>query len=337
MYPIIDQDRVHQIWTTIGKIILGLIISGLLTWLVINGLNWAIVKVTILSLNIPLLLVSILVFLINNYIRAFRWQVLLLNENVSVHRLFIVENEGLGLNNLMPIRIAAEAIQWTALTVNNNVRGSFALATLGMVRVLDLIANILILTIGFIFIPEMDEFRFYIIGISIFGLVSISLITFMLWSQNNLPLINQIPGLKSFISSVASLTNSPSRLWLSLLISLIYWMIIGLTVWLIALSLNIPVSLLAATIIVIGTIFFATAIPSAPSSIGTFEAVMIYMLSIFGLESESSFSYAVIVHLVLFLPPSIIALIFLPSEGIGAFTKIRSLIGQFNRIAKTSK
>lgn len=334
MNPLID--RVNERWVTIGKITLGLTISGLLTWFVINGLDWTMIKVVLLSLNIPLLLLSILIFLINNYIRAFRWRLLLLNENISVHRLFIVENEGLGLNNLIPIRVAAEAVQWTALTVNNNVNGSFTLATLGMVRVLDLIASILILTIGFIFIEEMHEFRFYIIGISIFGLLTISLIILMSWSHKNFPLINRVPGLKSFISSVTSLTNSPGRLSLSLSLSFIYWILIGLTVWIVALSLNIPVSLLTATVTVIGTIFFATAIPSAPSSIGTFEAVMIYMLGIFGLERESSFSYAVIVHLILFLPPSIIALIFLPSEGIGAFTKIRSLIGQFNRIAKKS-
>ena len=68
------------------------------------------------------------------------------------------------------------------------------MASLGMVRVLDLIASILILAIGFIFIQEMSNFRFYIVGISIFDLLTIILVILMSWSHKNFSLITRVPG-----------------------------------------------------------------------------------------------------------------------------------------------
>ena len=68
------------------------------------------------------------------------------------------------------------------------------MASLGMVRVLDLIASILILAIGFILIQEMSNFRFYIVGISIFDLLTIILVIFMSWSHKNFSLITRVPG-----------------------------------------------------------------------------------------------------------------------------------------------
>jgi uncharacterized membrane protein YbhN (UPF0104 family) len=77
-----------------------------------------------------------------------------------------------------------------------------------------------------------------------------------------------------------------------------------------------------------GTIFFATAVPAAPSAIGTFEFAVIYVLDFFGVERESGFGFAVITHAVFFLPPTVIAAIFLPREGIVSVGRIRGLVAR---------
>jgi uncharacterized membrane protein YbhN (UPF0104 family) len=75
-----------------------------------------------------------------------------------------------------------------------------------------------------------------------------------------------------------------------------------------------------------GTIFFATTVPAAPSAVGTFEFAVVYVLEYFGVDREAGFGFAVIIHAVLFLPPTIIAAIFLPREGVLAVGRIRGLV-----------
>jgi uncharacterized membrane protein YbhN (UPF0104 family) len=65
-----------------------------------------------------------------------------------------------------------------------------------------------------------------------------------------------------------------------------------------------------------GTIFFATAVPAAPSALGTFEWAVVYVLEFFDIDRSAGFGYAVVIHAVFFLPPTIIAAVFLPREGI---------------------
>ena len=319
--------------TTLARVLLGLSISAVLAWLVLRGLDWALVKDTFAGMSPLLGVLALLVFIASNFLRAYRWRLLFLEEEVSVARLFIVENEGLGLNNLVPVRVAAEAVQWAVLTVRDGTNGATTLASLGMVRVLDVVASTFILGVAFIFIPEMSNFTIYVVGAVGFAVVVMFLVWLLAWSNRGFPLVRRIPALHSFTKAVATLASSPRILGYALLLSVVYWLMIGMTVWVVALSLNISMSPATATVAVMGTIFFATAVPSAPAAVGTFEAAMMYVLGYFGVERELAFGYAVMVHAILFLPPSLIALIFLPGEGVGAFSQLRSLTGQFNRSA----
>ena len=107
------------------------------------------------------------------------------------------------------------------------------------------------------------------------------------------------------------------------MLSIAYWILVGITAWTIAMAIDIPISPITATLVIMGTIFFATAVPAAPSAIGTYEFAVVYVLGFFGMEREAGFGFAVITHAVFFLPPTIIAAIFLPREGIGSIGKLR--------------
>ena len=107
-----------------------------------------------------------------------------------------------------------------------------------------------------------------------------------------------------------------------------YWVLVGVTAWVIAVAIDLSISLTTATLVILGTIFFATAVPAAPSAIGTFEFAVIYILELFGVEREAGFGFAVIAHAVFFLPPTIMAAIFLPREGILSAGRIRGLVGR---------
>ena len=108
-----------------------------------------------------------------------------------------------------------------------------------------------------------------------------------------------------------------------------YWLLVGLTAWILAGAIDLSISPTTATLVIMGTIFFATAVPAAPAAIGTFEFAVVYVLDeFFGVSRESGFGFAVITHAVFFLPPTLMAAVFLPREGLGSFSRLRSLMAE---------
>ena len=128
-----------------AQIGLGLAASAGLGWLALRGLDWGVVRGQFESLSVPLVVVGLLIFIFASWLRACRWRLLFFDEEISVGRLFIVQNEGIGLNNLVPLRIASEPVQLAVLVLRDRVDGAKALATLGMERVLDIFVSTAVL------------------------------------------------------------------------------------------------------------------------------------------------------------------------------------------------
>ncbi len=305
------------------RLIIGLGISGLMGWLVIRGIDWSRVSETFSSVSVPLVLLSVVVFMVAGLLRAYRWQLLFVNERVPLLRLFIVQNEGLGLNNVLPVRIASEATQLAILTMRDRIKPSTAVATMGMERVMDVVASTIILTIALFLVPQMSSFKNYVwaaIGLTV---LSIAIVRFLAWGSGGLDLFRKIRFLTTFSESVRELERHKTRLTASLAVSVGYWLLVGTSAWLIAIAIDLGISPFTATVIIMGTIFFATSVPAAPGAIGTFEFAMVYVLGFFGVLREDSLGFALLTHAVFFLPPTIIAAIFLPREGLELMKRLK--------------
>ncbi|MBF8266967.1 MAG: conserved rane protein of unknown function [Dehalococcoidia bacterium] len=301
---------------------LGGIASLGLGWLASRGLSWGQALDALGGLPLPVVALALLVFFISNLVRAYRWRLLFLKERISVARLFLIENIGQGVNNLLPVRIASEATQFTILTLRDGVSRGTALATLGMIRVMDIWANSLILAVSLLFIHSAaGQLARYAAGSLLFSLVLLALVRFVSWGSRGLPLLRRLPLLSTFAASVAEMEKRKDRLVASLAASLAAWVILGLSGWIVARSMGIPLSLAQVLLVILSTIFFATAIPSLPGAIGTFEAVMVYVMGIFGVDKNLAFPYALFVHALVFLPPILMAAIFLPREGMGSLRR----------------
>ena len=310
---------------TIGKFGIGLTASLGLGWLAIRGLDWSQVRESLAGVSIPLLTLSVIIFMAASYLRAVRWQVLFVDEKISTWRLFIIQNEGIGLNNVLPVRVASEPLQLGILTLRDRINAATALATLGMERVIDVIASTLILAVAFFLVPEMKNFTLYVWGAIGFTIVAVALVRFFAWSSDAVSFFRRFRFLSEFTLAVKDLERERLRLSASLVISIAYWLIVGIIAWIVAQAVNLSISPMTATLVIMGTIFFATAVPAAPSAIGTFEFAVVYVLELFGVEREAGFGFAVITHAVFFLPPTIIAAVFLPREGILSMGLLRGL------------
>ena len=321
-------------WVTEGaKLALGLGVSGLLGWLAIRGLEWGDVVDSLAAVSPVKLTLALAVFMSAGWLRAVRWKLLFTNEQIAVLRLFIVQHEGLGFSNVMPFRVASEVTQLAVLTLRDGIKGATALATLGMERVIDAVATTGVLAVCFLLVPEMRGFTFsamgrelpvsaFIGGLLGFTLLAVLLVRLFAWSES-LGFVARIPFLAAFAHAVGELERERKRLVLSLGVSICYWLLVGATAWLIATALDLPISPVVATVVVMATIFFATAVPAAPSAIGAFEFAVIYVLRFFGFEDNDAFVFAVVCHAVFFLPATIIAAIFLPREGVMSLSRIR--------------
>ena len=299
-----------------SRLLAGILASGALGWLSIRGLDWELVGQNLAQVSFPLLALALVVFILAGWLRALRWHMLFVNQKLSVGRLFIIQHEGLGLSNIMPVRIASEVTQLAVLTMRDGVRGSTALAALGMERVVDVVASTLILAISFLLVPQIKEFGLFVWGAIAFAATAVALVRLLAWSSVSIKFIRRVSFLASFATAVRELEHERARLLGSFLISVVYWIMVGITAWIVAQAIELEVSPMATTLVIMGTIFFTTALPAAPSAIGTFEFAVVYVLGIIGVDKADAFGYAVMVHLVLFLPPTIIAAVFLPREGI---------------------
>ena len=307
----------------VAKFAVGLAASAGLGWLAIRGLDWGLVADSVSGVSGATLFGAITVFLFASYLRAYRWQLLFVHERISTPRLFVIQNEGIGLNNLMPVRVASEPLQLAILSIRDRVKASTALATLGMERVIDVVASALILAIAFFLVPEMKNFTLYVWGAIGFAVLAIVVVRTLVWGSHGLKVVRRFPALAAFLDAVRDLDRERLRLSASFTVSLVYWVLVGVTAWLVARAVDIPLSPINATLVTMGTIFFATAVPAAPSALGTFEWAVVYILGFFGLGREESLAYAILIHAVFFLPPTLIAVAFLPREGVISIRNLR--------------
>jgi len=309
--------------TLVLRLTLGVLVSLGLGWLASRGLDWQEVWEALRSLPLHVVALALFIFLLSNLTRAYRWQLLFFQERISLLRLFLIENIGLGLNNVLPVRIASEAIQFTILTLRDKISRGTAMATLGMTRIMDIWASTLLLSLGLLVVPGAGQFARYAAGGFVFSLLLLALVRFLAWGSRGLPIIERFPLIRTFAASVAQLEQRKDRLIASMAVSLSQWLVLGVSGWIVAQGMDIPLSLAQAVLVILVTIFVATSVPAVPGAIGTFEAAMVYTMGFFDVDKSLAFSYSLVMHLLLFLPSTFLTAIFLPREGLGSLREIR--------------
>lgn len=309
--------------TVIRLIIAGLICVGL-GWLAGRGLDWQVVIDTLTGVPPHVIVLSLAVFLLSNLLRAYRWQVLFIGETISVRRLFLIENMGLGINNLLPVRVASEATQFALLTLRDNIGRGTALATLGMTRIIDVWSSTLLLSAGLFVVPGAGQLARYTAGGLVISVLLLGLVHFLAWGGRGFGFVERFPLLSTFSAALRDLERHKLRLTVSTLASVAHWGILGLSAWILAGSMGIEISIPQAVLLTLATIFVSTSIPTVPGAIGVFEAAVVYILSFFDVDKSHAFPYALLLHALFFVPPTAMAVLLLPREGLGSLGKLRA-------------
>jgi glycosyltransferase 2 family protein len=303
-----------------AQIIAGTIASVGLAYAAFNAIAWRDVLDTFAHFPIAYALASLVPLIAAMLLRAARWSVLLHGERVSFKQVFITQNAGIGLNNMLPVRVGSEAMQLGLITRRYNVPLPRALASLVGGNVLDIFATGILMTVGVLLIPDLRDSK---ISIQLFGavvMITVSLLVMLGVSRGMgaIPIANRFGFFHRVIGALRDLRNEPGRLVLSFGATFAHWFLMGVAGWILAQGLELDIDALTMASVLVAATFFTSAMLSLPGGAGTYHFALVSMLVTLGADRELAFSFAFVMHLLVFLPPMLIALLVITRLGSGA-------------------
>ena len=294
----------------------GLGLGFLFGFLAVRGIDWAEVGRQIAGTSVWAVIASFGFTLFSGYLRAVRWRLLFVGERITTLRLFLVENAALGLNNVSPVRLLDEPAIIAMLTLRDKIPAPPVLATIVMTRAQDVAVTLLFAAAAVAAEPALTgRARPAALGGLLFMVFLFALLNLgglARW----FPPIARIPGVARYAESVATLVAHRMRLAFSTGLTGAYWLALGPAAYVLAQAMGVEITWFQATIVALGAVFFASATPGLPGAIGTFELAVVEIVGLWGVPQSLGVGYALILHVVFFLPPMIMAVIVLPREGI---------------------
>jgi hypothetical protein len=115
--------------------------------------------------------------------------------------------------------------------------------------------------------------------------------------------------------------------------SLLIWAMTAFLNQLILWCLGIDVPLVAPLLLLV-VLQIGVRVPSSPGSIGVFHYLSVVTLGLFGVEKELALSYGVLLHLVTYLPPSLLGVVYLGRSGY-SLSQLRQSAGTVPTMAES--
>lgn len=309
-------------------VLLGVAVSLVFLWIAFSGLNPAAVWSYVQRVQVMWLLVGVAVFFVSMVLIAWRWGFLLR----GVERLPLMYLSGLVSiaymgNNVYPLR-AGEFLRIFLLQRDYRVPVARTTTTIFIERIFDgfIMLMFIVVPLQFIDIDSPQLHQAVDITTPIFGG---GLLAFLILALNPgwIRLLTRaasrsLPGKvgalvyklsEDVISGMDSL-RQPRWLAAALLASVATWVFNAAVYWIVSfafgLDLGFPVFL-----VVTGAVNLAGVLPASPGQVGVFEFFVSTVLIAVGVGEELAIAYALVVHLVIWLPPTLLGFVLLVRRG----------------------
>ena len=306
------------------KVILGILISVILVYLSIRGINLQDVFRDLKKIQPTYVIFFILLIILMQWLRSYRWGVILQPMGkIDQFSLFSVTSVGFLAIASIPARIGELARPYL-ISKRSSIKMSSALGTILIERVLD---GFTVLAIAVIILLLTDLPPWMIRSSIIFFLLALGMFCFIIFlilrRDAALKLINKIlsklPGkfahkidelIHHFIDGFQIVTNIKFLLYLFFLSALI-WLVDVLAIYMLlkAFGFNLPVM---ASFVVMIILIVGIAIPTAPGYIGNWHAACWLGLSLFDVAKTEALSFAVVYHFLSMVIVVVLGVAFLP-------------------------
>ncbi len=316
---------------------LGVLVSAAFLYWAFQQVHWGDFLLALQGANYWWLLPGIIVYFAAVWIRAWRWHYLLGPvKKIPTRVMFPITAIGYMGNNIYPAR-AGEVLRAVVLKRREGVSVSASLATVVVERIFD---GVVMLAFVFINLPELARLAeadsgyagniqtLALWGVGVFAMALLAFLVAAMFPQRSLRigqwLVNRlIPSrfrpqtmrlLSRFLDGLASL-RSPFNVLMIFFTSVIIWLLETVKYWFVMHAFPFSVSFFALMLLN-GIANLATTIPSAPGYVGTWEKVTEAVLTAFGVTPSLALGYAVVLHVALWLPITLLGAYYLAQEGI---------------------
>lgn len=301
---------------------IGILISAVLLYLALKGLELNVVWNALKTARYVWLLPGIAVYFLGVWIRSWRWHYMLRPlKKIPTKTMFPIVTIGYMGNNIYPAR-AGEVLRAVILKQREDVPVSASLATVIVERIFDGVVMLAFIFLNLGELAKLTDNSGYIGSIQQIALwgavVFISALAVFLLAAMFPQITEKItswiidrfiparfrekirPIVIRFLSGLESL-RSPQEAIMIFFTSVIIWLLETGKYWFVMHAFDFEVSFFAL-MLMNGIVNLATTIPSAPGYLGTFDAPGIALLGAYGVPSEIAAGYTLVLHAALWFP-----------------------------------
>lgn len=325
------------------KVILGILISVVLVYLSIRGINLQDVFRDLQRIQFSYVISFIILIMLMQWLRSYRWGVMLQPmEKIDQLSLFSVTSVGFLAIASIPARIGELARPYL-ISKRSSIKMSSALGTILVERIFD---SFTVLAIAIIILFFTDLPPWMIKSSIIFFLLALVMFCFIIFlilrRDAALKLINgilrKLPGkfahkidelIHHFIDGFQIITNIKLFLYLFFLSALI-WLVDVLAIYMLLESFGFGLPVMASFVLMI-ILIVGIAIPTAPGYMGNWHFACVLALSLFGLAKAEALSFALVYHFLSMIIVVVLGVAFLPFNKFS----IPDMKNQINNITKS--
>jgi len=275
------------------QIILGTILGGGLLYLAMRGVHFGETWEVLRTMEGGYLVLALVLVLVSPVVRALRWRALFDKDVPGLVPLIGAIVTGQTLNFTIPFRSGEVA---RILMVGG--RKLQTAGTIAVEKALDAacFAGLCVMLPLIWAIPEwLEGPRLSVLGMAGVYLVAVVGLSVIPRFSPKMFKIVQVPALKK----MPILLGSSLYLWVGSI----------LTNYLVLCALQIQATFLAAIVLLV-ILQAGVAVPSSPGKVGVFQYLAVLGLALFGVAKSSALAFGLILHLLVFVPPAVMALIF---------------------------
>jgi uncharacterized protein (TIRG00374 family) len=309
-------------WRSHLRTLLGILLSLVFLVLAFRDVRLDVVASTLGQIDLPLLGAAVAVEVATFWAIALRWQRFFSPARApSVGRLFEILNIAQLVNALLPAQLGPLVRAYLA-GQGESSGVAYALTTILGEKVVEGL-SLLLVALAILPLLSLSDWLGPTMGISV--VLFVAALGLMIWVAFRRDvvegwlefLLRCWPRLRNLAQSALSALD----VWRSgrTVLAVVGWsaLIWGVTVLLNQLllwSLGIQVPPVVAVLLLI-VLQIGARLPASPGSIGVFHYLCVVTLSLFGVDRSAAFGYSVILHLVMYLPPSLLGLVYLSRSG----------------------
>ena len=304
------------------KLFLSLLISGVFIYLAFRGINYRLMWESLQRANYWLLLPGVAFMFISLWLRAERWRDFMEPiKRIETPKLFSALMIGYYANNVFPFRLG-EFLRAYAIGRSAEVSRMSSFATIFVERLIDIFSLLLLLAVSVLFhdYPGWIE-RGALMIFAITAVSTLFILFLMERTHQTLRFTSRIMRpfprrakalvrklLASFLEGFTIFKRS-EHFWTITWQSVALWLCYGVIIYLglEAFDLNRAYHLpLGASLVVLVMTSIGIMVPAAPGYVGSFHWICQQALIIFGVSESESLGYAVVMHIVNFVPITLV-------------------------------